>query len=255
MWRIFVLFLSVSIAYAEMQARLTHDDKEDRALIPGQLFEAVLRIWPHPSDADIQKYYDLKGHFLADYFYVVTVNRVEFSANNADVLEIFLTLILKEDWALASFLVWNYQGQRLPLTVRKFVVHKHVAAPQDFMILDQKLEQPFPWQYSWWLVGVLVFAALLLWRHKKYSRGPKTEKQMRQYWRDLFLQVSQRSEYEKIGSERGQWLRLLPVQTPGVLNFLKVLEEHQYRREWNDEIYLEVKNSFDEIKEIFRDGI
>ncbi len=70
-------------------------------------------------------------------------------------------------------------------------------------------------------------------------------------WHVKFRDANERKEFEFIYQNRNEWLKLLVVQTPPISMYFEVLNSHQYKREWTTDEIVEIRNYFDEIRNIF----
>ena len=72
------------------------------------------------------------------------------------------------------------------------------------------------------------------------------------YWDHFFEKAKERSDYEEIYSKKEEWLKVLEIQTPPVLEFTRIMQSHQYKENWENFELQDVKTSFENIRGIFR---
>lgn len=250
---IFFILFSLNVFGAEMQAEL-HLIAAPAVLKEGDLVEGILKVWPI-ENGDLGQFKQLENMVLANALFVIDVESIEVSANNADVVEAKLVLIVKRSQENSS-LPLNYKGNLIPIRVQPLKIEISDKDPEDYYVMDQGLISHYRVKII--IVFILVILILLaIWKRsslknlaQKFKRDPLAMAIKKN--NEIFLKASTRQEYEEVYVKRKDWLNLIKVQAPAYDEFFKMMEIHQYKRYWNAEELNEVKSSFDVIRGSFK---
>lgn len=83
------------------------------------------------------------------------------------------------------------------------------------------------------------------------KQEPDQLKKARKHYDEMFRSADKRSDFEQIYKEKEKWLPLLAVKALAHLEFLKTLNQHQFKKDWHNDEYADVRASFDIIKRSF----
>lgn len=248
-----LVFFSLKVLGAEIQAELQLTSAP-AVLQEGDLVEAVLKIWPI-ENVDLNEFKQLDNMVLANALIITEVESVGPSLNNADVVEAKLLLIVKRSLENPSSAL-NYKGQLISVVIPPLKIEAADKAPEDYYVMDQGLVGSDMLKVVVALV-CFVLMLLLFWKRKniksliqKFKSDPvaiATKK-----YKGIFLQATSRQDYEKIYALRNEWLQLIAVQAPAYKEFFSKMEQHQYKKSWNDEELSEIQNCFDVIRGSFK---
>ena len=101
------------------------------------------------------------------------------------------------------------------------------------------------------LIGVMVWKKeKLLKLLSKYKTDPVAEK-IKKY-NKIFSEAITRESFEEIYADKLNWFPLVKVKAPAYQEYFKVMEQHQYKKQWTAEELDEVKNCFDIIRGSFK---
>ncbi len=249
------LFLLVSheLFSQELRGEISFDGNP-QVLKQGEVIGGLLKVWPI-ENADLNEFKKLENMTLGKNFYVTDVENIVISPNNADVVEVKLLFIVKDSKEnIIEPIV--YKGQQVNLSVSPTAITESKVSSKDYIIVDQKISKSNVLLVSC-LAAVLVLIFFLIYKQtelksylSKFRNDPKLK--AKNYFNQKFLTATTRSDFETIYSERSQWLDLLKEVSPPYHEFFKTIEMHQYKRIWINEELLDVKNSFDLIKESFK---
>lgn len=250
---IFFILFSMNVFGAEMQAEL-HLISAPVVLREGDLVEGILKVWPI-ENGDLGQFKQLENMVLANALFVTDVESIEISANNADVVEVKLVLIVKRSQENSS-LPLNYRGNLIPIRVPPLKIEASDKDPEDYYVMDQGLIGHYLGKII--IVFILIILFLLaIWKRssfkslaQKLKRDPLAMAIKKN--NEMFLKAGTRQEYEEVYAKRKDWLNLIKVQAPAYDEFFKTMEIHQYKRYWNAEVLNEVKSSFDVIRGSFK---
>jgi hypothetical protein len=242
-----ILISAFSINANELKSSFVFNNKVEK-LKMGDTLSATLRIWP--VDKFTESEFDfLKNNKLFGVFYLVTIDSITPSENNADVLE------LKADFIVAGSKKelsneFEFHGQKINAELPAMQIDEVRPEGSDFVIMDQSIENAFSF-LKWIIVfafGLLIIFIIL--KLFKKFKVIKVEDPILKY-KEIFNRASTRNEFESIYKEKDFWIKLLPNITELHYDFFKTLNVHQYKKEWNHEIEHEVKTSFDLIRGSF----
>lgn len=250
---LFLVFFSLKVLGAEIQAELQLTSTP-AVLQEGDLVEAVLKIWPI-ENVDLNEFKQLESMILANALIITEVESIGPSFNNADVVEAKLLLIVKRSQENISSTL-NYKGQLISVVVPPLKIKAADKDPEDYYVMDQGLIASDLFKGVVALVCfILMF--LLFWKRKniksliqKFKSNPVAIAAKK--YKEMFLQATTRQDYEKIYALRVEWLQLIVVQAPAYKEFFSKMEQHQYKKSWNNEELSEVQNCFDVIRGSFK---
>ena len=220
-------------------------------LVEGDVFESIIRIWPYES-SDYSAFKALQGRSLFGAFYVVSVNEINPSENNADLLEIKLTAIVKTTKKEnVETLVVN--GETLPVMWKGPSVNALKNKTKDYYILNQGTILGLHWTVILAICGAVAIV-LFIFRKKLmdlFKRKKMIEEFSPQFFQNVFMSVSTREDFERVYALKDKWLPLLQVQSPAHREFFTILNQHQYKRHWSNDDLSEVKTAFEPIRRSF----
>lgn len=250
---IFFVFLSLNLFASDIQAELQLISAPE-LLKEGDIVEGVLKVWPI-EEMDPSEFKKLESMFLANSLYVSGVESVDVSANNADVVETKVLLIVKRSKENISSNL-DYKGQMITIRMPQLKIEASSKEPEDYYIMNQGFVSSIMAK----IIVLIILIALFLmavWKRKyikeliqKFKNDPvmvATKK-----YNKIFLETANREDYEKIYADRKDWLVLIKVQAPAYNEFFKTMEMHQYKEEWGAEELSEVRDSFDVIRGSFK---
>ena len=218
----------------------------------GDLFEATLRFWPI-DNADLNEFKKLDKVSLFNAFYLAQINNLGSSANNADVVELKGIFIVQsaQTQPIYSF---NYKNSLVELHVSDGKIKALANRNKDFFILDQSVNGSGLWK----IILCLIFLAVigLYWKRENLKAlflklRPSALKKAKEHYNVLFKSAREREDFETIYKNKNEWIFLLQEKTPAHIEFFKVINLHQFKRDWSDEDHKEVKDSFDVIRGSF----
>jgi len=249
---IFSMILAFNAFSQEIKAELILISPPS-VLKEGDVIEGVLRVWPL-ENSNIEEFKKIENKTLADFYYISEVEKVEPSINNSEVAEARVLIIVKHS---------DGKDQQ-PLTFRDKVINiippqlsiaKAAKASGEYFVMNQ--EMPYSNLITIALV-VLLISLIVMAFYKRNSiqklfmklRKDSTSVYIKKL-KDKFTYASKREDFEEIYAIRKEWLHLIKTPMDNYAHFFKVMELHQYKKTWNSEELVEVKNSFDPIRGSF----
>lgn len=247
----YLISFSIFKLYAdEIQAEFFFDDKI-MTLKEGDIVVGTLRAWPieNAKKEEFEKYL---GKNLFDGFYLSDIISSAPSANNADVYELKGHFIIVGK-VNPEKMVFTYENSSAHVRYREVLFKPLENKVEDFYILDQSIDRNI-------LLGIIAFAFLLLssfliYRYKEKIKNlfkKKTPVDPIETYRKLFQDAKERKDFERVYAEKELWLSLLETKAPAHYEFLKVINQHQYKKEWSKVDLAEVQESFDIIRRSFK---
>lgn len=218
----------------------------------GDILNARLQIWP-VEDQD--KKIELKaGTYIDEVFYLADVFSEKRSENNFDVVQVDLLLVLMKvptDDKLKIKL-----GDQEYLVDLQFKAEPTQIAQPQLIMYSQESEGFGLGFWVWNLIYIVGIAALfgiyLLTRmYLRKKRQDQEKEKIQNYWSTRFKTVEKREDFEIVYSRKKEWLRLVKLQTPPIVEFFRVMEDVQYKKQWNNEDEEVVKDTFENIRGIF----
>lgn len=253
----FFLFSSSLWAAEAPQAKVYGEDRTvELKMKVGETFSAVIEIWPLSPEVVITAD-KLVGKKLSKDFFVPRVHKIERSANNEEVLQIFLNLtavgpgkVTQSELVIGELKV-TAQLERISIINDLGMVKQITFLTQDLFGL--------PWNYLLiFLPLFILFVVAFVWfivkkrKHMKAMWEEKEKKKVRDHWAQVFLSAKERNDFEYIYKNKSKWKDFLPKMTPPVMDFLSAVDRHQYKEVWSDSDLQEIIQYHDEVKGIFQ---
>lgn len=246
---LFFSFFLISVTVrAEIKAELGLSSSS-QVYKEGDLVEGTLKIWP-VENADLEQFKKLENTGLGSSLLIAEVESAGVSPNNADVVELKLLFIVRPQKEASSSI--NYNGQSVVVNLPQVQVQE-IKKEKDFIVLDQGAFNS-PFIFILISAGVLALILLAVWQRKRivglFSKDPKA--MMIKKFDRLFQEAQLRSDFEKVYALKKEWLPLLKIKGLAHEEFFKIMEEHQYKKEWGEKEISEVRKSFDFIRGSFK---
>lgn len=247
------LFISISVNGAEIQAELNLTSAPE-ILQEGDLVEAILKVWP-VENGELSEFRDLDNKMLGNALLVSDVESVGVSANNADVIEVKLLLIVKRSGENTSQTL-IYKGQPVLIQIPPLKIEASDKDPEDYFVMDQGILRT---HLNKIILGsvLLLLILIVIWKKnslknffKKFKADPVAAE--KKNFHELFQRASTRNEYERIYATKSGWMKLIVVQSESYKEFFATMEQHQYKKSWGSVELQEVKSAFDVIRGSFK---
>lgn len=218
----------------------------------GDIIEGVLRVWPI-ENFNQESFRKLEKTVLFNAFFLAEISSIEPSANNADVIELKGIFVVKSANIQRPFSI-QYNDVPVQVSLDNVKILELTQKSKDFYILDQSLfykSYLVIWLFVILAVVILIFfkKKALLEFYKNYRQSK--EKNLVKKYDEVFRLANKRADYEKIYSEKESWLPLLSVKTAAHMEFFKVLNQYQFKKEWSKEEHQEVSSAFEIIRRSF----
>ena len=197
----------------------------------GDFFEAIIRVWPI-ENADMSQFKKLEKTLFFNALFLAQITSVEVSQNNADVVELKGIFIVTSS-KVQPLSTFNYNDSLIELKPGGLKVVELQDKTQDFYIMDQSLNKSIVWLI---LLGILIGLIILVIIKRKVikdylvSLRPGSLKKSQKKYDDLFRRADKRDDYENLYKEKDIWMELLNVKAPAHFEFLKTLNQHQFKK-------------------------
>jgi hypothetical protein len=250
---IFILLVICSGVLAEVpRAEFTFATTES-TLPEGELLEGMIKIWPI-ENADLEEFKKLQGQSFMNSLELLDLQSVSLSENNADVVEI-KGLFVASKKGSPSLTQIPYKGQFISIGALPFSVESIKQGPKDYFIMSQSLTRDILVKVISIVAAAFLFVALV-WKRKViigFFKNSKKDQTINKYeiYKEKFLNAKERIDIESIYAAKIEWISLTEKPLSGVEEFSRVMELHQYKKEWREEEFNEVKESLDVIRRSF----
>ena len=243
---IYVIFNVVFTVYATEIKTSVQLIPESQEYHEGDIVEIDLKIWPI-ENADLEEFKKIEGSSLFNGLEITQLNTVEISENNADVVIVKATAVVVAPTSVSGVIQYKDQALNISAPLYNFLPLK--TKQEDFFILDQSVISATSFLWIFFLViGMLIVIFVL---KKKFWKTKDTSLEFKKHYQDLFSSADERKDFEKIYALRKEWIPFLAAETNAHREFLKLMEAHQYRKEWTKDMAMEIKNTFDVIRGSF----
>jgi hypothetical protein len=250
------LLITSSLSAYEVQGYFEPVSGKEMVIKQGDFFTGVIRLWPFPN-AEEDAFKKLEGATFLHSFTFVELESFSYSTNNPDVLIVKATFVLQNVFPQKDFYLWEYRDLNIPLEIRNITPKEYKVKDSTFVLYKQDVEARTK-DFTILYISLLVFCLLLVFEYYRYNqrkeRQLKTDQQFQQqvsYWNTQFIDASEREAFEEIYKCRDQWMKIIGMKTPPMVDFFRSVKMHQYKREWNGEENDDVIGNFDQIRGIF----
>lgn len=216
----------------------------------GDLVNITMQLWP-VENYNVEEFNKLKNQVVLSHFYVVNLEAKR-SENNYDVVLLNFSTIAESPAERGKNLDFQF-GEYVTTLSLPFEVKPMESFDGSFVILNQAVD--FAGKN---LLSVVVWATVLLamilifikFRKKimNYFNKNVSDQKKKSHFQTLFHSAKERHHYEEIYKNKDQWLVYFPEKNNALLNFYKIMEEHQYKRQLSKEDLFEIKEAFDKIR-------
>lgn len=239
---LFMMVSSVVYSY-ETTGKLSF---EDNSIAIGEPKKATLEVYPI-TKMILEDLKQLENQSFIDYFKVTKVISLEQNENNPEVWKLSFELVLVKQINLNTPHIWSWKSLNIPIEFRSDLqVINDLENTNQILILDSETHSS---QGSKLIIALLVLLALiigaLVYRELKKR---KLHKQQKVQWKNIFANINERDDFERVYKAREVWIQKIPVDAPCVDQFFRVINSCQYKREWSDIELDQVRNAFDELK-------
>lgn len=124
----------------------------------------------------------------------------------------------------------------------------HISKEKKPKVLDQNLllKNSYWWLYILGIIGGFVLGGFFFRFYKKNKRKETLLRRKKLILRQI-KKSQKRQDYEKMYSTRKEWKTLLKYDDKKYNHFIHVMEEHQYKKDWDQDIYNEVAGSVEKL--------
>ena len=141
------------------------------------------------------------------------------------------------------FYIWSINNKNIPIVIRK-IDTLNIKKKYDFYIyetIDLNRKSYFiP-------VGVFVSAVIIIFLFFKKRGKKQIILSDESVWIDRFLKSSNRNDFEFLYKNRNEWAEKFKDMELERDEFFNILNKHQYRSYWTEDMKLEVSNSFSKV--------
>lgn len=245
------IFMSVS-TYAQVINSQFRPAEDITHIKEGDLIEATLTFWPI-ENADLSQFKKLEKTVLFNALFMAQILSLNLSPNNADVVELKAVFIVKSARPQSLF-VFKYNETPIEMRIEGVKISELKDKGQEYIVLDQSVNGPRWMMIFLGLAATLVIIAILKRKDLKefiIRLRPDATKKAKKKYDELFRIANKREDFENIYKEKEIWLKLLEERAPAHNEFFKVLNQYQFKKDWSNEDYSEVRSSFDVIRRSF----
>lgn len=186
------------------------------------------------------------GNFIK-YFYIFDIKEKRFSINNQDAYVVRGQLVPTEAYR---------PNEMIPLKMGERNIYVSVEAPPINKLEDSYkglIIPGFPqWKYMYWwqkiVAALLLIFALYglyhLFQLIRYKHKIKKERKLAKItWVENFRNAQTRGEFERLYRNKHIWIDVLGCRNPETINFLKDINDVQFKAEWSKDDFQQVKSS------------
>ncbi len=248
---IFLLFFSTLVFSEEIKGELIIEPNQS-VLKEGDLIEGLIRFWPL-ENADLKQIRLLEKTVLFQSLYLASIDSLEPSENNADVVELKGKFFVKNAKpSNIDFL--KYNDIKIPINIKSIEIKDLPNKQEKFYIAEQDVGKTYWVWIQLALLAIVVFLLILFKDRIKIFFNKITKKPIfkrRKFYDDMFRKANSRKDFEEIYSLKRDWQSLLESESPAYRDFFQVLNGHQFKKDWTNEEMIEVRTAFDNIRRSF----
>lgn len=248
--------LQGSLAFiGEAQKSNVIKKKQKVEIVPGSIFNAVIRLWNY-SNENLPQKKDFIGTTIMSTLYVLNISKIQLSENNPEVLEVFGTFIYSKITIPTTYLA--FAGDFVPIKYENliFVGGDKQDLIDGFGFLDQPTSSSLWWVWAIILVIITFLVCVSMYIFRKVVKA-RYERTRRTTFENVTREINTartRSELQAIYDKRKEFRKDFPQIT--FRNFSLDMYQRQYKREWSSEDTSLIINSLqDDLKGISYDKL
>ena len=250
---IFVIFICANALMAQVPKAEFNFSTAMAKLPEGELLEGVIKIWPL-ENADLEEFKSLQGQSFMNSLELLDLQSVAVSENNADVVEIKGLFVVSKKGS-PSLTQIPYKGQFISISPLPFEVEKLRENQKDYFIMSQSLTKEILLKIIAIVAAAFTLIAMV-WKRKDIINFIKNKNQTQdvnwyQVYKERFLNARERHEIEALYAAKKEWMNLGEIPLTGLEEFSRVMELHQYKKEWGEVEQSEVRASLEVIRRSF----
>lgn len=213
----------------------------------GEIVEVEINIWPI-ENAELSELQKLEGISLFGVFRLAKINSIGISENNADVVQVKASAIVLYAKNIIPSTI-QYKDILINLPIPNVKIKEIKNKTENFIILEQAVDVNYK-KVIVATLGILFIAiGIYLYKKRKKPENPKVIAQ--KYYSQLFSNAENRKDFEEIYAMKKEWIPLLEAETNAHREFFKLMELHQYKKDWTVDEANEIKNIFGIIRGSF----
>ena len=250
-----IIFFSLYTPLVMANSAILRLTPEKNILHKGDVYKGILEIHP-VEEKQRTDFFSLSGKEIDKKIKILKIYKIVPNANNIDVLEVHGLFANINTFNPLEPLLLKSATTESPLRVKTSKVLDTKVTAKSLTIINQN-KKSLPWKTTTIVLVLLIMIMSAYFIIKAYViksakkiRAMK-EKENIQKWNTYFQQANSREEFEHIFDRKKEWGKLITVQTPPIVEFKRIMLEHQYKEEWSKNEFQDVKFSFDNIKGIF----
>lgn len=251
---VIILLVSNLNIFAEIEEyrgslRILDDNK---SWTEGEIKQIQLQIYPlqEVNLDDIKK--KIQANDFCDFFYIGEVFSIEFSKNNPVVLEIVANATLKKKFNTSKPLIWSYLALNIPINLEQMILISQYGETGDFISLN--VDRKIGGNYIYLIpLVLLILILILIFIQRKYNQKDNSIKELVEL-KTRILCATTRNEIENIYSLKKKIEVYFGINNPGFSNLFNIINQHQYKKDWDEDTLYEINFILDEIKESLRNG-
>jgi len=256
---VYFIFLHATVLIAQsaqIQGKFINLDS-DKSLKVGDTFQGKLEIWPTNQKKIDFKKEDLIGKIIMGLFFTQNIESINQSANNNEVLEILGQFMLVREFKDQTLQQLKLNETSIGVSIEGMKLEQLEGEDfknPTFLFSNAPFKIPSIAPYvigGFLFLLVLSLAYFFLLKRKKKRRLQeeiRRRNQLKKTWTEKFNNACERKQFEEIYYLKKEWDSLLDIPSEKKRDFFKVMEEHQYKKHWDDIEMNNVIQTFHEFK-------
>jgi len=236
-----------------ISGKITSITGKRESISEGDIFEAKILIWPFLNQFEDHKE-ALKSFNLEECIKLLKINKIGFSENNSDLLEIIgLFVLIKKP--ITSSLFWKSRDLTINFKLDTFIFNQTEGRLSEHIVLSQRDDAKV---YVNYIISVSVILLSLLGISYVILRKKKQKKMLnstdeKQFYINVFDQLDTREKIEQIYQEKRKWEKY--IYNLEVYNeYLRCINQIQYKKNWTSHDLDLAVNTTKKLKDSFMES-
>lgn len=217
----------------------------------GDVVKATLEVWPANIE-NVERINEYTGNRFLDHFYLSKINKISQSENNEDyiVAELILVPLSNPE----PFSILRLGDENVNIKIDFSVIEVSLDPEKQINVWQASIDPSFlevvsgifslDSRYLKYRIGFISLLLIVIGLFLKFGRRKvKIEKTVILKWDEL----NQREDFERKYFELKS--KIDPIENSEVENFKKIIEEILYIKEWNEEVYRNLKAISEKVKD------
>lgn len=238
------LLLGISSSIAG-DAFFRPESRKHIELKEGDSFKGVIELW-NVENISPEMIAQLEGKTFLDHFYVVNLEKPEWSENNPQVVVISGSFILQKSLQ-TSLINWKHGGLQIPVTIKEIKTTDLKDKRKGFVVLDGKYQfeedSGYNKYYAFAFALLILFLFIFLLKRKKNPRIVVRKELID--WKECLTNAKTKEQFSHIYLSKNEWIEKIQNKEVATKDFFNCASLYLFKPDVEDHELEELKISIE----------